>query len=122
MSKKDFPTKKELLNYPKRSYNVVTMYEYVYLVPTGKKHDSGFMIIALVGENHGNREIAAYCDDIYFDMQLAADLLKNNHISVSPYHVDMLYSSGISRMWSNKYYFEIGFSLSSTQIKLIPKI
>ena len=45
-------TKKELLSLPLASYNEeIPQLDYLYLIPTMKKHDSGYRIIVVVGEN-----------------------------------------------------------------------
>ena len=42
-------TKKLLLSLPKRDWSKVSIYDQIYLVPEGGKHDSGFMFIAIIG-------------------------------------------------------------------------
>lgn len=111
--------KDELLSLPRKPFNEPHVYESIIVVPTRKKHDSGWRLMALIGceEIDGKHciptQVIGYCDDInwLFD-------------KVSPkYHqalrCDMLLSNCI-RFWSNYFNFEVGCVCSSTDINLIP--
>ena len=118
--------KKELLALPNRNWNEKSIYDYLYLVPTGKKHDSGYSLIAIVGvilnDKNLNAEIAATCDDINWYLE--------NHPYNRPsqfyrgyagLRTDCEYPSGIMKVWgSAEHYFdtkfEVGESLSSTNV------
>lgn len=95
-----------------RKWDEVKKYEKLYLIPSGKKHDSGFALMYIVGVNGKEMEIAATCDDVCWDFSKA---------QYSDVRNDMLYPSGIVQYWSNKFYFEVGHSLSSTNVCLVEK-
>lgn len=129
MEKIVMPVKaKQLLALPRRPWDKVTDYDYLYIVPTRKKHDSGYMAMAIVGvclrEKEAVGEIAAYCDDIVwsFPVRHPYDVIeKGKHTSIL--RTDMLFPSGIARMWgSGEAYFSgrfiVGLSLSSTNVEL----
>jgi len=42
-------TRKELLALPKRDWDKETIYDSIAVVPSGKKHESGYGLIAIVG-------------------------------------------------------------------------
>lgn len=42
-------TRKALLALPRRAWDRVTDYDAILVVPTGKKHDSGYSLMAIVG-------------------------------------------------------------------------
>lgn len=114
-------TRKELLALPKRDWDTETIYDSIAVVPTGKKHDSGYAQIAIVGFDVDSKkpvEVAAYCDDIGYCFP--------EGVSVQPYNLavlrtDMFYPSGIAHVWSWDYVFKVGESLSSTDVHLMPK-
>lgn len=108
--------RKELLALPPRKrWDEKTVYQSVYLVPSGKKHDSGYMCVAIVGvREHKPIEIAAYPDDIGWSFPLGY-----KHESL---RMDCEWPSGIIHAWSYKYNFEVGYSLSSTVISLVEKV
>ena len=103
--------RKDLLSLPVREWNKTSQYDGVCIVPTGKKHDSGWALMAIVGmNNHEPVEIAAYCDDLIWhgeEMFFAHGM-----------RTDMYYPSGIARMWGDAVVFEVGEALSSTSIKI----
>jgi hypothetical protein len=115
-------TKKLLLSLPKRDWSKVSIYDQIYLVPEGGKHDSGFMFIAIIGvskREFKNKskyygEIAGYCDDVCWDTSLVS-----REFGI---RTDCEYPSGILHFWSWYCKFQVGHSLSSTDIKLIPEI
>lgn len=101
--------RKDLLKLPERDWNKTTKYGAVSLVPTGKKHDSGYHLIAIVGYKDAEPfEIAAYCDDVYWTF--------NTTPGVFGLRTDMYYPSGITHVWGREIDFEVGYSLSSTEI------
>jgi hypothetical protein len=122
-------TRKQLLALPQRKWDVVTVYDSVYIVPTGKKHDSGYATMAIIGvsyvEKHEVGEIAACCDDINwsFPIKHPYDVIRpGRHSTIL--RTDMFFPSNIIRMWgSGKAYFsgrfKVGISLSSTDIELV---
>lgn len=68
-------SKKELLELPKRQWNKVSEYDFVLLVNTNKKHDSGYNYFAVIGFANNAPEIAGYMDDF----RLAHGFLLNPH-------------------------------------------
>lgn len=114
--------KKELLSLPQRKWDIETEYDFVLIVPTGKKHDSKYGLIAIIGYNIETKlaEIAAICDDVCWRFP-------NGH----PYEktgpwirTDMYYPSNIIRMWiSEEHYFKckfkVGINVSSTDVSLV---
>ena len=101
---------KELRELPSRKWDEVKIYDSLYVIPSGKKHESGFALMYIVGINGDEKEIAAACDDIVWDATAAGEYSLRN---------DMLYPSGILHYWSNVYKFKVGASLSSTDIELV---
>lgn len=114
-------SKKELLKLPERDWSKSSVYESVMLVPTGRKHDSGYMLIAIVGVvDRQPKEIAAYCDDVCWAFPENLAGYKYDGFHNLSLRTDSYYPSGIMHIWSNYYKFEVGSSLSSTDINLIP--
>ena len=120
--------RKELLALPTRNWQQTSLYDALYLVPTGKKHDSGYSLIAIVGIEGGEaKEIAAICDDICWSFPTSHpyDGIRDGlHRTVM--RTDCEWPSGIMRVWaSGEHYFrglfEVGHSLSSTDVTLIIK-
>lgn len=125
--------RKALLALPHRKWDEESVYDFLWLVPTGKKHDSGYGLIAIVGhrwrgDEEPFREIAAVCDDVCWTMPKRhpygqgnfGDRRDNN---VSILRMDCEYPSGIIRAWaSGEHYFrgkfKVGASLSSTDVTL----
>ena len=57
--------KKELLNLD-AEYTNIPLLDYIYIIPTRKKHDSGYCIFTIVGENVnlGYKKIIDNCCDV----------------------------------------------------------
>lgn len=107
-------SKQQLKNLPKRDWDAESIYDSILIIPSGKKHDSGWALMYIIGVISGEPfEIAAACDDI--NWQLPAEQ------QVSGLRTDMIYPSGVIHFWSNHYRFKVGHSLSSTDIHLISK-
>ncbi len=106
--------KKKLLKLPVRDWKITSEYDSVGIVATGKKHESGYMIMAIVGFSGLKPiEIAGYCDDISWIVHQ----IENKY----EFRNDMLYPSGIIHFWSRKYQFKVSDALSSMDIQLINK-
>lgn len=103
---------KELRNLPFKKWDEIKDYNELYVISSGKKHDSGWALMYIIGKNEDEIEIAAACDDICWDVSLAKKYDLRN---------DMTYPSGILRYWSHKFKFRIGAPLSSTHVTLIEK-
>lgn len=106
-------TRKQLLSLPERKWNEIKKYHAVIVVPTGKKHSSGFALMALIGCNGNGEpyEIAAYCDDIQWITEVTRYGLR----------CDMFYKNCCLRFHSREFCFQISASLSTTEIKMIKR-
>ena len=122
-------TRKILLSLPRRDWKTPKEYDHLLIVPTGKKHDSGWALIAIVGINYVDTkeygEIAAYCDDIMWNFPKEHPYGKHSESGTtgSCLRTDMYYPSGIVRMWATREHyfsgkFKVGCSLSTTEITL----
>lgn len=126
---------KYLLSLPQRKWDTKKIYDFLYFVPTKTKHDSGYGIIAIIGACYGEKtipgvtslinfevgkyklsviEIAAYCDDISWYMPESLPSKQSANL-----RMDCEYPSGIIRAWHYEFAFEVGVSLSSTDIRLV---
>lgn len=122
--------RKELLkDMPRKAWEDEKEYDYLFLVPSGLKHDSGYMVIYIIGVVMKNgeewAEIAASCDDICwnFPKEHPYDGIREG-VHMMMLRSDCLYPSGIIRMWASRENrfetkFLIGSSLSSTDVTLI---
>lgn len=106
-------TKKELLKMPHRKWDDTSRkYDWVLLVPSGHKHDSGYMHVAIIGvwveEKKEKYEICCMPDDItcYFPMLKLAD---RDYPLV---RMDCYYPSGIFRYHGDGK-FTVNVALSS---------
>ncbi len=105
---------KELRKLPFRTWNKETTYASIIVIPSGRKHDSGYALMYIIGvdENKNPIEISASCDDICWKIPNAIDYEFRN---------DMYWPSGIIHYWSNGYKFKVGVCTSSTDVTLISK-
>ena len=116
-------TRKFILALPQRRWDLVSEYDYLYIVPTNHKHDSGYGLIAIVGVVNKQAEIAAICDDIGWTFPIKHPYKmddKRNHMIL---RTDCLFPSKILRMWaSGEHYFKgkfrVGVNVSSTDVEL----
>lgn len=104
----------ELKKLPFKKWDKEKIYKSIVVVPSGKKHDSGWALMYVIGLDGEKKpiEIAAACDDICWNIPTGTSYDFRN---------DMFYPSGAIHFWSNKYSFKVGASLSSTDIYLIEK-
>lgn len=113
--------KKDLLELPVRDWNEKgSHYSSLLIVPTRKKHDSGWTVIAIVGvdDKFLPVEIAAYCDDIYWCIAKDALVVEYEGTFDGFVRTDCTYPSGIIHVWKNGIEFEVGASLSSTDVTM----
>jgi len=104
----------ELKKLPFKDWKETKRYNQILIIRSGKKHDSGWSIIYIIGcKDNKPVEIVGGCDDICWDVSNI-----NNEYDLRS---DMYYPSGVLRFWSNHYDFEIGAVLSSTTIKLVKR-
>ena len=109
--------RKELLSLPVKPWKEDRIYDSILIVPTRRKHDSGYMAIAVVGCIKGvPTEIAGYPDDIEWITPASLEL--GSGYKYSDLRMDMLYPEGIAQMWGRGK-FKVGMSLSSTSIEYI---
>jgi hypothetical protein len=75
--------------------------------------------MAIIGFNEQQQpyEIAAYCDDINWLFEDAS--LCSTRFRLPSLRTDMFYPSGIIHFWQNEYVFEVGISISSTNVKAL---
>ena len=104
--------RKELEAAPEREgWEGPSVYRSLYLLPSRKKHDSGYGLIIIVGRSaDGSLEKAAWCDDICWRHQA------HPHEYDYTMRTDMTYPGGIAHCWGWNTEFEIGASLSSTTV------
>lgn len=101
---------------PQREDKVST-YESIFLVPSGLKHDSGYMMIAIVGVmDSGDMEVCAYPDDIGWDFREL-----EQKYGCTGMRTDCYYPNGVLRFWGNDVRFIVGEAFSSTDI-IVKKI
>lgn len=118
-------TRKQLLDLPHREIFKTTIYDSIILFPTGRKHSSGWGEIAIIGCQKGTApiEIAAHCDDVCYSIPDLSGFDKHLYNGYFNYFIrtDMCWPAKVSHVWSWYFNFEVGASLSSLEIKLIPK-
>ena len=99
---------KDLKNLPRREWGATTIYNSLIVINSGRKHDSGYALMYIVGIKDSKPvEIAAACDDINWKM---------NGLN---FRNDMYYPSGAIHFWGNEVRFRVGYSSSSTDVELI---
>ena len=94
----------------RKSWNEATTYSSLIVVASGKKHDSGWALMYIIGLDKERKpiEIAAACDDICWNIPTG--------FSGYEFRNDMWFPSGVIHFWSNGYLFKVGRSLSSTDV------
>lgn len=128
LSKK--PNRRELLALPSRAWDTESTYDSLYLVPTGRKHESGFGLIAIVGVTYNatlkvnEAEIAAFCDVVNWSVPRRHPYTFHAGTFESILRTDCLFPGGILHMWASgeAYFagrFHVGLSLSSTTVTLV---
>jgi len=110
--------RKTIKKIPHRDWNVVSEYKAVYLVPSGLKHESGYMKIAIVGiKENGDQEVCGYPDDIAWDFTET-----NQKYDVTGMRTDCYYPSGTLHFWGNNVKFIVDQAMSSQTIKVLEKV
>ena len=105
----------ELLKLPEKEITKVETYEWIIVVPTRRKHDSGWRLMALIGgqkvwDHYEPVELIGYCDDINWKFP--------NNTNHDILHSDMTLSNCL-RFWSDHHKFRVGICTSSTTIEII---
>ena len=111
-------SKKELLALPVRNWEIDSEYDSLLIVSTGKKHDSGWAIIAIIGVNsYAPVEIACICcDDIEWKFPNA---ISGRGYIIGQMRTDCAFRSGALHAWKRGSRFIVGAALSSTTIEVI---
>lgn len=114
--------RKELLAMPWRDWqDTEKEYREILLTPSGKKHSSGFMMIALIGvwvENGETKyEIAAMPDSLSYFFPIRK---LDNKYSIATVRQDCYYPQGILRYFGDGV-FKVSAALSDVDITFIPK-
>ena len=94
--------REELLSVPKRKWdNELHGVDSVYIIPSRRKHDSGWACMDFVAVSDGKSPVrfGGGCDDV---------LLNGNH-----FRIDCEYPSRIIRIWNDRTSFSITSDLSS---------
>lgn len=110
-------SKKEILKLPVRKRDDTSrLYDRILIVPAGKKHDSGYMRIAVIGVwgIEENAEICAYPDDISYFFPF-----EDKKYSLAKVRQDCFYPSGVLQFHTRYGKFSVSESLSSVDIKLV---
>lgn len=102
----------QLRNLPFRKWDEVKTYKSIVVIPSGKKHESGWALMYIIGLDSERKpiEIAAACDDICWIIPSKTDFNFRN---------DMFYPSGAIHFWGRWHSFKVGASLSSTTVSLV---
>lgn len=111
--------KSNVMDLPYKPNSEPQVYSYLLIVPSRRKHDSGWTQIQVVGsKNSGGTELelcTSFSDDL--NIYLPSMLTKG----YETLRMDCFHPSGILRLWSNHFDFEIGFATSSFSVKLVNK-
>lgn len=113
--------KKELLKLPNRKWDDTSrLYDKIWIIPSGLKHDSGYMCIAVIGVwkdgEEEKAEICAYPDDISYLFPIMTYGLNSELAKVRQ---DCFYPSGVLQFHSSFGKFYVSEALSSVDIKLV---
>lgn len=102
-----------LLKAPVRDWQTHSTYKEIFVIPTRKRHDSGWMLMAIVGKkDDGSYERAAWCDDICWHTE-------TTHKEYAM-RTDCTYPGGILHFWNAT--FTVGSSLSSTDVTVKERV
>ena len=109
--------RKTIKNLPEREWNVVSEYDEIYIIPSGLKHDSGYMMIAIVGVKvGGDMEVCAYPDDICWNM-----MNLNQKYDSTGMRTDCYYPNGVLRFHGRGIKYVVEEACSSTTIRVESK-
>jgi hypothetical protein len=112
----------KLLKLKFRKSNDPVTYDSIVVVHNGKKHShSNYGMMAVIGVNKQKPvEIAAYADDINWDLRMAILSLTASWDKV-PLRTECSHPGVVLHFWSNQYRFHISHPLSSLTIFLVKK-
>ena len=110
--------KKELLSVEcEKMCQDIPLLDYIYIIPTRRKHDSGYMCMEIIGENKEGykKKLATYCD--VFDL---GQIFTSRH-QYFHYTIDVP-EYGVLRLFSHQNRFRVEiYGLSSFVFDLIEK-
>lgn len=112
--------RKELLALPTREWPAVSEYDSLLLLSTGRKHDSGWAMMAIIGVRDLKPvEIACkYCDDIEWKFP-PMSIVCDGRYSIGQMRMDCALKSGALHAWTNRGKFRVGTALSSVTVELL---
>ncbi len=106
--------RKELLALPKRDWKAESTCDMIMLVPTGKKHDSGYAIMAVIEvTNNTPTQIAGYCDHVEWRLDSKWELPLLGLLNC-----DMTHPTNIIRLWPSVGKLHIGRALSTVTVTI----
>ena len=119
---------KELRKLPVRDLlDTNKLYDHILIINSGKKHDSGYALMAIVGVNYDTEnkkylmEISAYCDDLH--LKISDKIIPYQWKGfIEPVVRTDMYTTGVLRYWSNHGKFVVGMSLSSLDVYLVREL
>ena len=109
-------TKKQLMNLPKISHETKNIYDSIFILNSGKKHDSGWANFYVIGgiEGKPTEIISDRCDSVFWKND-QGELRKYNAL-----HMDMEYPSGAVSFFG-LVRFKIGYNTDTVEIQIIEK-
>lgn len=111
--------RRDLLALPTREWSAVSEYDSLLLLSTGRKHDSGWAMMAIIGVRDLKPvEIACrHCDDIEWKFP-PMSIVGNGLYSIGQMRMDCALKSGALHAWTNLGKFRVGVALSSVTVEL----
>lgn len=92
----------------------VRLLDEIYILPTTRKHDSGYKIMYIVGKSQKENEyylLDTYCDVVNFGWFKT---------KIEELNIDIL-DNGIIHLWSNKQLFKSTFRVSSCVFETVDR-
>ena len=107
---------KELLDKCKQTEfdKELPLLDHIYILPTTRKHDSGYKIMYIVGAN--SKEDKHYLLDTYCDVLDIGEFMS----SAKDIHID-IHDNGIIHIWSNYQLFRSVFRVSSCTFEMVER-
>ena len=115
--------KKALLSLPHRKWDDDNpRYDSLLIFSTGKRHESGFAKMAIIGVREGMPvEVCTICsDDIEWKLPPAKTYGSKNEFAIGQFRTECIIKSGALHVWVREGKFRVGPSLSSVVIELLP--
>ena len=112
--------RKDLLALPVREWHEVSEYDSLLLLSTGRKHDSGGAMMAIIGVRDLKPvEIACnYCNDIGWKFPRWS-IVCDGRYSIGQMGMDCALKSGALHAWTDRGKFRVGTALSSVTVELL---